>query len=81
MRGSLANGARETLIIGTALRSAVAAAVVGATMTRWVLQNPTNQGVVILGDERLPTDELLAAVQAAGVRLYEFTGVARPLQE
>lgn len=81
VRGSLANGARETLIIGTALRSAVAAAVVGATMTRWVLQNPTNQGVVILGDERLPTDELLAAVQAAGVRLYEFTGVARPLQE
>ncbi len=81
VRGALANGARETLIIGTALRSAVAAAVVGATMTRWVLQNPATHGVVILGDEQLPTHDLLAAVQTAGVRLYEFTGVARPLQE
>ena len=81
VRGSLADGSRETLIVGTVLRSAVAAAVVATTMTRWVVQRRASPGVVVLGDGALPTAELLAAVQAGGVRLYEFTGVARPLQE
>jgi hypothetical protein len=77
VRGSLANGERETLIAGAAVRSGVAAAVVAATMTRWVLDGASVDGVVVLGDERLPTAELLESIRAAGVPLYEFSGVAR----
>jgi hypothetical protein len=77
VRGALASGARESLIAGVSVRSAVAAAIVAATMMRWVLTTTAKPNLVILGDERLPTSELLEQVQAAGVRLFEFTGVAR----
>ncbi|CAB4884403.1 unannotated protein [freshwater metagenome] len=81
VRGCLPSGARETLIAGIAVRSGVAAAVVAATMTRWVLQLASSRGLVVLGDASLPTADLLVAVQAAGVRLFEFTGVARAMQD
>ena len=71
------SGARETLIAGTSVRSGVAAALVAATMTRWALSGDSWAGVVVLGDQRLPTAALLDEVQAAGVRLFSFTGVAR----
>ena len=80
VRGANATGARETLIAGVAVRSGVAAAVMAATMTRWVLNDTSRKGVVVLGDSDLPTSDLLASVRAGGVRLFEFTGVARPLQ-
>ena len=77
VRGALARGARETLIAGTSVRSGVAAALVAATMTRWALSGDSWAGLVVLGDQRLPTAALLDEVQAAGVRLFAFTGVAR----
>jgi hypothetical protein len=77
VRGSLPSGARETLIAGVSVRSGVAAAIVAATMLRWVLTASERPNLVVLGDERLPTVTLLDEVQAAGVRLFEFTGVAR----
>jgi hypothetical protein len=36
-------------------------------------------GLVVLGDARLPTADLLERVSAAGVPLSEFTGQAREL--
>ena len=79
VRGSLANGARETLIAGVAVRSGIAAAVVAATVTRWLLDSGAGHpGVMILGDQRLPTADLLDGIRASGVQLYEFNGVSRP---
>jgi len=79
VRGSLANGARETLVAGVAVRSGIAAAVVAATVTRWLLDSGEGQpGVMILGDERFPTADLLEGIRACGVQLHEFTGVSRP---
>lgn len=79
VRGSLANGARETLIAGTAVRSSIAAAVVAATVTRWLLDGVAIEpGVMILGDSRLPTADLLEGIRAAGVPLFEFSGISRP---
>jgi len=77
VRGALASGARETMIAGVSVRSGVAAAIVAATMMRWVLTSDDRPNLVVLGDERLPTRALLDDIQAAGVRLFEFTGVAR----
>lgn len=77
VRGALATGARETLIAGTAVRSSVAAALVAATMTRWLLSPRSFNGLIVLGDERLPTADLLEQIRAGGVNLFEFTGVSR----
>lgn len=79
VRGALVDGARETLIAGAAVRSGFAAAVVAATMTRWVLLESPKRGLVLLGDSALPNGALLTSVQVAGVRLFEYTGVARSL--
>lgn len=93
VRGGLADGARETLIAGTAVRSGVAAAVVAATMTRWLIDQAAAArdraveqveqveqllGAVVLGDRRLPTLDLLDSIRAGGVALFEFNGESRP---
>lgn len=78
LRGGLADGSRETLIAGVAVRSGMGAAVVAARMTRLVLQKRLFSGVVVLGDERLPTEELLQAVIADGITIHLFNGVTRP---
>jgi len=77
VRGATASGERDTLVAGTSVRSGVAAALVAATMTRWVLSDASWSGLVVLGDSRLPTDALLDEIRTAGVRLFEFTGEAR----
>ena len=78
VRGSLASGARETLVAGAAVRSGMAAAVVAAMMTNWLLDDRSLTGAIVLGDERLPTTDLLESIRAAGVPLFEFSGVSRP---
>lgn len=79
VRGSLANGARETLVAGVAVRSGIAAAVVAATVTRWLLEaGAPEAGVLILGDDRLPTADLLDGIRASGVQMFEFSGISRP---
>jgi saccharopine dehydrogenase-like NADP-dependent oxidoreductase len=77
VRGALATGERETFIAGAAVRSGVAAAIVAATTAGWVLHGSPKRGLVLLGDADLPNAALLASVQVAGVRMFEFTGVAR----
>ena len=81
VRGSLADGARETLVAGTAVRSGVAAAAVAAVATRWMLDGTPEQSVAVLGEAELPCADLLAAVQASGVRIFEYTGVVRGADE
>ena len=87
VRGALAGGERETLVAGTSVRSGVAAAAVAATMARWTMSAWTTPGsddqavppgVMVLGDSRLPTADLLDMISASGVPLSEFTGLSRP---
>ncbi|MEO7397132.1 MAG: FAD-dependent oxidoreductase [Ilumatobacteraceae bacterium] len=83
VRGSLVSGARETFVAGAAVRSGMAAAVVASTMTLWLLGAGVEvmtafNGLVVLGDARLPTADLLERIRWAGVPLFEFTGVSRP---
>ncbi|MCU1398917.1 MAG: hypothetical protein JWN62_2026 [Acidimicrobiales bacterium] len=87
LRGALASGERETLVAGTSVRSGVAASAVAATMARWILGGATaaptegiSSGVIVLGDERLPTADLLEQIRGCGVPLSEFTGVSRPAE-
>jgi saccharopine dehydrogenase-like NADP-dependent oxidoreductase len=79
VRGSLPGGARETLVAGTSVRSGVAAAAVAAAMAQWSLSGEALTGLVVLGDPRLPTADLLERISASGVPLSEFTGQAREL--
>ncbi|MCU1394220.1 MAG: hypothetical protein JWM34_2648 [Ilumatobacteraceae bacterium] len=84
VRGALASGERETLIAGSSVRSGVAAGAVASAMAGWVARvrgsadAPT--GVIVLGDPRLPTADLLTEISACGVPLAEFTGVSRPAE-
>jgi hypothetical protein len=87
VRGGIATGERETLVAGTAVRSGVAAAAVASTMATWAVEpavfdqeRAVPSGVVVLGDERLPTAALLDQISACGVPLSEFTGVSRPAE-
>lgn len=79
VRGALASGERETLVAGTSVRSGVAAAAVASAMARWaVTAGEVRAGVIVLGDSRLPTADLLDEISASGVPLSEFTGLSRP---
>ncbi len=81
IRGANARGERETLIAGAAVRSGQAAAIVAARMARLIIDGRLFPGAVVLGDQRLPTEELLRGIVADGVGLYQFSGVARPSPE
>ena len=85
LRGGLVSGERETLVAGTAVRSGVAASAVASAMASWVVglsHAPIDVpiGVIVLGDARLPTADLLERIRAWGVPLSEFTGVSRPAE-
>jgi len=61
------------------VRSGTAAAIVAATMTRWLLdRRPHDPGVWLCGDPRMPTVDLLEQVSRAGLTLFEFSGDTRP---
>lgn len=74
-RGHDADGARVTAIWGIAELAATAAAAVAASFVDVVVDGRTDPGVVIAGDDSLPTHDLLAGVGRRGVRLQAFTGV------
>jgi hypothetical protein len=78
VRGANERGGRECLVAGVAELVGTAAAAMAATMISALLDGELPTGIVIAGDAGLPTDELLRAVQAFGVRLQEFTGVPQP---
>lgn len=74
VRGAVADGARETYVMGIAELVGSAAAAVIAAMVIELNENGLPKGVVIPGAEGLPTNRLLHHVQEHGVRIQEFTG-------
>jgi hypothetical protein len=81
LRGALPGGARETLVAGAAMRSGVAAAAVASAAAEWLANGASDlTGAIVLGDERVPTADLLQRVRGWGVPLFDFTGLARPAE-
>lgn len=78
IRGADHSGGRRCLIGGVAELVGTAAAATAAAFVTASIDGELPPGVVIPGDDRLPTDELLRRVQSFGVRLQEFTGVPQP---
>lgn len=77
VRGADAGGARETLILGAAGRVAELAGATAAATAQWLATTAVTPGVFGLADEAVDAAAVLANGQALGVRLQEFTGVAR----
>lgn len=75
VRGADATGARQCLVAGVAELVGTAAAATAAAFVTAVVDERLPPGVVLAGDERLPTLDLLHRVESFGVRLQEFTGV------
>lgn len=78
IRGADADGGRQCLIAGVAELIGTAAAASTAAFVTAIVDGKLPTGVVIAGEAKLPTDDLLARVQSFGVRLQEFTGVPQP---
>ncbi|HEY8092221.1 MAG TPA: hypothetical protein VID93_00505 [Acidimicrobiales bacterium] len=72
VRGAL-GGARETVVMGVA---APLGAVTGAVAATMALGAGLPPGLVVLGDERLATADLLRDVAAAEVAVHRFVGTA-----
>ena len=75
VRGHGADGARITSIWGVAELMATAAAAVAASFVDLVAAGGAEPGVVLAGDQALPTRDLLAGISRRGVRLQAFTGI------
>ncbi len=75
VRGSDISGARQCLIAGVAEMVGSAAAATAASFTEHLLLGRLPIGLVVPGDDQLPTTDLLRTIQSFGVRLQEFTGV------
>ena len=63
-------------MIGAASPLAVVTAAVASVAARAAAAGSLPGGVVVLGDEGLPTAELVRGVQAAGISLHRFVGAA-----
>jgi hypothetical protein len=75
VRGSVASGARVTLIAGVAEMVGTSAAATATALAGAILDGTVPAGVICPGDERLDTLALLHTIERLGVRLQEFTGV------
>lgn len=75
VRGADPNGGRVTRILGVAELVGTASAAVAAVFASATAAGELPAGMVVAGDRGLDTGELLRRVEAAGVRLQEFTGV------
>jgi hypothetical protein len=78
VRGSAADGARLTRILGIAELVGTASAAMAAVFAAAAVAREFPSGMVVTSDSRLDTIGLLRRVEAAGVRLQEFTGVPQP---
>ncbi|MDO8363911.1 MAG: hypothetical protein Q7V88_13510 [Actinomycetota bacterium] len=76
-RGAGPHGERVSVIAGVAGPTAELAAVVCAATVGQLLRHPVAPGVHALGDEALAGLDLLHHATQLGVRVQEFTGVAR----
>ncbi len=75
VRGCDRSGARQCLIAGVAELVGTAAAATVAAFVAVLADGGLPGGLVLAGDERLPTVALLRHAERHGVRLQEFTGV------
>ena len=76
--GADAAGGRQCLVAGIASLVGTAAAATAAAFATALFDGRLPTGIVVAGDEQLPTVDLLSSVQSFGVRLQEFTGVPQP---
>jgi hypothetical protein len=75
LRGALATGARETVIAGVAEMVGTATSATAAAYATLAIEGRLRDGLVLPGDQRDDTMELLRSIERFGVRLQEFTGV------
>jgi hypothetical protein len=75
LRGALATGARETVIAGVAEMVGTATSATAAAYATLAIEGRLRDGLVLPGDQRDDTMELLCSIERFGVRLQEFTGV------
>ncbi len=78
VRGTDATGGRRCLIAGVAELVGTAAAATAAAFVSAIDEGALPDGLVVSGDDALPTNALLHRVERFGVRLQEFTGVPQP---
>lgn len=76
-RGAEAGGARQTLIAGAAAPTADLAAMVTAAIAVQVVRAGLEPGVHTPGDDAIAALDVLHHATAMGVRVQEFTGLAR----
>lgn len=77
LRGSNSSGGRECLIAGVAERVGTAAAATAAAFTTLLEESRLPAGLVVAGDVRVPTLDVLHRIEDYGIRLQEFTGVVQ----
>jgi hypothetical protein len=75
VRGADAEGGRQALVAGVAELVGTAAAATAAAFATAIVDGVVPRGLVVAGDDDLPTVDLLHRVESFGVRLQEFTGV------
>ena len=78
VRGSDEAGARVTRVLGIAEFVGTATAAVAAVFAAAAAAGELPSGVVPTGSADLDTLDLLRRIEAAGVRLQEFTGIPQP---
>jgi hypothetical protein len=76
VRGDGAAGRRESVVFGAASPLAVTTAAVAAATAVAASRGQLPGGLRLLGEERLPTPDIVRAVQASGVVLHRFVGTA-----
>jgi hypothetical protein len=77
VRGALADGARETLVVGAVGRTGDLAGSVAAVAAHAVVQGRFTPGTHVLGEDAGLSAALLVRLVDVGVQLHEYTGVAR----
>ena len=75
VRGAGPHGSREVRIAGVAELVGTAAAATVTAFATALVDGLLPTGLVVAGDARLPTVELLRRAEHYGVRLQEFTGI------
>ncbi|MEY2958851.1 MAG: hypothetical protein RLZZ01_1419 [Actinomycetota bacterium] len=79
LRGADPAGARQCHVVGVAELVGTAAAATAAAFVTAIVDDLVHPGLVLTGDEALPTVELLRRVVGFGVRLQEFTGIPQTM--
>lgn len=79
VRGGLESGERVTHVAGAVGRAGDLAGTIAALSAGLLLDARLPPGVHVTGSDTELTETLLEAARHAGVGLYEFTGVPRPL--